>query len=197
MGRKPLQTLKGYKHQDQGLVIFYTGYGKGKTSAAIHLAFRAAGYGHNVKIIQFIKGEWPSGEKNFLQALQQSKVESVGTIDFQQVGQGFVKILGDQKPFAIHQQAALSGLEQAGKDMQSGKYYLLILDELVSAVEEKLLSEQQVLDFIAQKPAKLTLVITGHKKYPRIIAKCDLVTEMRKLKHPFDKGILAKKGIDY
>ena len=197
MARRALQQLKGYQHQDGGLVIFYTGYGKGKTTAAMGVAIRAAGYGYPVKVIQFIKGEWPTGEKNFILDLQKANVEELGKIEFIQAGKGFVKILGDKKPITQHEDAARVGLEEAHKTMRGGKHKLLVLDEIVTAIEEKVLAEKDVLDLIDARPKKLTLILTGHKKYPRIIAKADLVTEMKKIKHPFEKGILAKQGIDY
>ncbi|MDO8582116.1 MAG: cob(I)yrinic acid a,c-diamide adenosyltransferase [bacterium] len=121
----------------------------------------------------------------------------LGEIKVEVVGEGFVGIMGDKKERETHQNAALAGLARASEQLASGKYPLVILDEILSAVDEGLLSEQQILDLMGKKPEDVTLIMTGHKHYPNIFAKADLVTEMKKLKHPFDNGFIAKKGIDY
>ncbi len=185
----------------KGLVICYIGAGKGKTSAAMGLAARASGAGMSVFILQFVKarrpsdgeklqpGEWPiSNEIIFF--------EKAG-INTDQVGLGFVGILGDQKERAQHEREALKGLELARQIVSSGKYQVVILDEIISALELNLIKESDILDLIASKPEMLHLVITGHNKYPKIIKACDLVTEMKMVKHPYYKGILAQKGIDF
>ncbi len=192
----------------KGLVICYIGDGKGKTSAAMGVAVRASGAGMNVFILQFVKakeleagekrqsGEWPiSNEINFFN--QVSMRGSLGKIDNEQSGAGFVGILGDKKEKEVHIKEALSGLNRAREIMLSGQYQVLILDELISALEVGLIEERDILDLIAIKPEMLHLVITGHNKYPKIIKACDLVTEMKMVKHPYYEGILAQKGIDY
>jgi cob(I)alamin adenosyltransferase len=185
----------------KGLVICYIGDGKGKTSAAMGLAARATGAGMKVFILQFVKsqrpsedrklepGEWPiSNEILFF--------EKHG-IDTDQVGLGFVGILGDQKERAQHEREALKGLELARQIVSLGKYQVVILDEIISALELNLIEESDILDLIASKPEMLHLVITGHNKYPKIIKACDLVTEMKMVKHPYYNNILAQRGIDY
>jgi len=220
-----LQKLTGYTKPDRGLVLFFTGYGKGKTTAAMGTALRAAGYGWNVSIVQFIKGEWESGEYNAALGwnkfsagkavpsvtLSQTKGDvmvrqahhdkklpvRLGRIDFVQTGRGFVKILGDKKPLDVHRQAAKRGLRLLAQNLRSKKYQLVIADELVTAVEEKLLSQNDVVKLIKGKSKRVHFLLTGHKRFPRIEALCDTVTEMKKLKHPFEKKILAVKGVDY
>lgn len=185
----------------KGLVICYIGDGKGKTSAAMGLVARAKGAGLNVFVLQFVKarrpaegeklqpGEWPiSNEIVFF--------EKSG-IDTDQVGLGFVGILGDQKEHDQHKREALRGLELARKMVLSGKYQVVVLDEIISALELKLIEESDILDLISSKPEMLHLVITGHNKYPKIIKACDLVTEMKMVKHPYYNNILAQRGIDY
>lgn len=185
----------------KGLVISYIGDGKGKTSAAMGLAARAAGAAMKVFILQFVKarrptdgeklqpGEWPiSNEILFF--------EKHG-IDTDQVGLGFVGILGDQKERDQHQREALRGLELARQVILSGKYQVVILDEIISALELNLIKESDITDLISSKPEMLHLVITGHNKYPKIIKACDLVTEMKMIKHPYYNNILAQRGIDY
>ncbi len=192
----------------KGLVICYIGAGKGKTSAAMGLATRASGAGLNVYILQFVKaaepkegdkrqsGEWPlSNEIIFFNEV--SIPNKLGNIETEQVGAGFVGILGDRKEKDQHIREALRGLERAKKIVVSGGYGLVILDEIISAVELELLTEQDVVDIIKAKPEDLHLAITGHNKFKEIIKYSDLVTEMKMLKHPYYKGILAQKGIDF
>jgi len=174
---------------DRGLTLLYIGFGKGKTTAAVGLAVRARGWGQRVFFMQFMKEDkWPSGERAMLKKLG---------VTVAVVGEGFVKIRGDQKPFAIHKAAARRAYEQALKIVRSPKYDVVVLDEIVSAVESKLLSQSEVLRLIRAKRSAQHLALTGHTAFPKIIAACDLVTEMRKIKHPFDQGLLAVKGIDY
>jgi cob(I)alamin adenosyltransferase len=121
----------------------------------------------------------------------------IGLISNEQLGLGFVGILGDKKDKEIHIRQAIYGLERAREIIASGKYQLIILDEIISALELKLIEERDVLDLLAIKPEHMHVVLTGHNKYPKILKQCDLVTEMKMLKHPYYKGILAQRGIDY
>jgi len=172
------------------LVIVYTGSGKGKTTAAIGMAVRAAGYNQKSIIIQFIKGTWKTGETQSLKK-PSSQIEIISA------GQGFVKILNDHKPFSEHLQAAQAALKLARQAVRSPKYHIVILDEINYAVKGGLISVKDVLDLIKRKLPSTHLVLTGNYASPRIIQKADLVTEMKEIKHPFHKGIKAKKGIDY
>ena len=122
---------------------------------------------------------------------------SIGSIVVDILGEGFVGIMGDKKEKETHRVAAEKGYEKVCAEVASGEYQLVILDEVLSAVDEGLLCEEQILELIAKKPEDVTLVMTGHKSYPAIFAKADLVTEMKKIKHPFDEGFIAKRGIDY
>lgn len=196
-----------FSSEPKGLVIAYIGAGKGKTTAAMGMAARAAGAGMDVFILQFVKakketgnnkekGEWPlSSEIDFFNAV--SYPGNIGRIENQQMGLGFVGILGDEKARQEHVREALQGLERARELMLSGRYQLLVLDELISALEVKLIEERDIVDLIKLKPKDMHLVLTGHNKYPKILALCDLVTEMKMIKHPYYKGILAQRGIDY
>jgi len=196
-----------FSSEPKGLVIAYIGAGKGKTTAAMGMAARAAGAGMDVYILQFVKakretgnnkdkGEWPlSSEIDFFNSISYSG--NVGSIENEQMGLGFVGILGDEKSRQEHVREALQGIERARELMLSGKYQLLVLDELISALEVKLIEERDIVDLIKLKPKDMHLVLTGHNKYPKILALCDLVTEMKMIKHPYYKGILAQRGIDY
>jgi cob(I)alamin adenosyltransferase len=205
--RKKIVMPKEFSDEPKGLVICYVGMGKGKTTAAMGMAVRAAGDGKNVYILQFVKagnksddkikeGEWPiSSEINFFNNV--SYGHNIGSIENEQVGLGFVGILGDKKEKDIHIRQALKGVERAREIITSGKYDLVILDEIISALEVGLLEERDIIDLIKLKAPLQHLVITGHNKFPKILKFCDLVTEMKMIQHPYYKGILAQKGIDY
>ena len=185
-GARVQQKEKGAR----GLLIVYTGDGKGKTTAALGLAFRAVGRGWKVLMIQFGKGSWHYAELDTARRLAP---------DFEIIpmGKGFYKILDDQYTEEEHRAAAHRALEFSRAQMLSGQYDLLILDEVNGAVTAGLLPLAEVLQLIDEKPADLTLALTGRNAAPEVIAHADLVTEMREIKHPYQKGILAQKGIDY
>lgn len=178
------------KNQDKGLTIVYTGNGKGKTTAALGICIRAAGYKKKIKILQFIKGSWKYGELEGIKLLKDF-------VDMEQVGEGFVGIVDDNKEFEVHQKAARDGLERARQDIHSGKYDILILDELNIAVDLGLVDVDAVLELVKSKPEALHLVITGRNARPELIELADLVTEMKEIKHPYQKGVLAQRAIDW
>lgn len=173
----------------KGLTIIYIGNGKGKTSAAAGLAIRAAGTGFKVLYLQFVKGDWPSGEREVLAKLPNVAVKLMG--------RGFVGILGDRKPIAEHIKAAKNAMKESIKALKSKKFDLVILDEAISAIESKLLSVEDVAKIIKSKPVEIHLCLTGHKRIKKLIDLADLVTEMKMIKHPYYQGILAQRGIDY
>jgi cob(I)alamin adenosyltransferase len=189
------------KQKPVGLFMIHAGAGKGKTTAAVGTAVRASGSGMNVFIIQFIKGEWPSGEKDFIQEFEKSRQKNkspkFGRIDFVQGGKGFIKILGDKKPFSVHQKAAADTLKKAKLAMKSGKYDLIVMDEAISAIEEKLLKVKDLIDFIKLRPKKVHVIMTGHVIPKQLASKADLISEVKMIKHPYYKGILAQRGIDF
>jgi cob(I)alamin adenosyltransferase len=179
------------KHQNnKGLVIVYTGDGKGKTTAALGVALRAAGYKKKVLIVQFIKGSWDTGEIHSIKRLAPE-------IELVRMGEGFIGIIDDQKDFKQHKVAAGDALKKARVAVKSGKYNVVILDEINYAVKGRLITVSDVLGIIKSKNDKLHLVLTGNFASPKVIARADLVTEMKMIKHPFQKGIQAQRGIDY
>jgi len=212
-----------FSAEPKGLVVCYIGAGKGKTTAAMGLAARAAGAGMNVYILQFVKaipqlvkngsdfakassdgqsqeriarGEWPvSNEINFFENISSSS--GIGKIETEQAGLGFVGILGDRKERDEHTRQALKGLGRAREIILSGDYQLVVLDEIISALELKLIEERDIVELIELKLPETHLVLTGHNKFPKILSLCDLVTEMKMIKHPYYKGVLAQRGIDY
>lgn len=173
-----------------GFVIVYTGNGKGKTTAALGMALRAAGYNHKICIIQFIKGSWPYGEMESIKRLE-PEVELVI------VGKGFVGIIDDKSPREDHVKIAKEAIKTSREKIQSGNYNIVILDEVNYAIKLGLIDVNDVLELIKSKPKKLNLVLTGNHAKPEIIDVADLVTEMKEIKHPFKSGIKAKKGIDF
>jgi cob(I)alamin adenosyltransferase len=198
MARQQKRPSKG-KGASRGLVVVYTGEGKGKTTAAFGLALRAIGRGWKVLMIQYTKmGEWPPGEP-MGEIAGARRLEP----DFKVVstGIGFVNIFGDPYTFEEHRAAAQKGLALAWEAMRSGEWDLIILDEILGAVSQHQIDLEQVLEYIKAKPRTLDLCLTGHDAEKRFIHKLleatDLATEMVKLKHPFDTGRQARKGIDY
>jgi cob(I)alamin adenosyltransferase len=175
---------------DKGLVVVYTGNGKGKTTAAMGLALRAAGYGRRVLVIQFVK-TWFTGEKGGFEPLP--------NVEFIQAGKGFYKILGDKLPETEHVEAAKAAFNLAQSKIGSGVYDVVVLDEIIGTVTGGLLPLEPLLDLIDSKPTQLDLVLNGHRgqELPQLLERADLITEMVKVKHPYDSGILAKKSIDY
>jgi cob(I)alamin adenosyltransferase len=176
--------------EKDGLVIVYTGKGKGKTTAALGMALRAAGYDHKICMIQFIKGSWHYGEMTSSKRLEPE-------FELTAIGKGFVGILDDKTPRETHQKIADEAVEISKEKILSGKYDIIILDEINYAVNLGLVSVEKVLEMIKIKPSQLNLVLTGNHAKPEVIEAADLVTEMREIKHPFQQGIRAKKGIDF
>jgi len=173
----------------KGLVIVYTGDGKGKTTAALGMALRAAGHGMKVLIVQFIKSFKRYGELKFV------KKYDCG-IEIKTMGKGYVKMKGDVHPFEEHVKAAKKTLEFAREQIESRKYQIVVLDEINIALDKKLLPLKEVTDLIRQKPPDLHLILTGRGAPKKLIQLADLVSEVREIKHPFKKGIPAQKGIE-
>lgn len=171
-----------------GLVIIHTGNGKGKTTAALGLALRAWGEGLKILILQFIKGGWKYGE---LKALDKFSPE----ITVKQCGEGFTR--RGNTDMKKHKEAAQNTLNEAKEAILSGKWDMIILDEINYAVDFNLIPLNSVLDLISEKPAHLHLVMTGRNAKEELINCADLVTEMTEIKHPFKKGIKAQKGIEF
>lgn len=169
----------------QGYVQVYTGDGKGKTTAALGLALRAAGAGLNVFIAQFVKG----AEYSEIRALNRF----ADLIALRQYGRGcFIT----QDPGEEDKRLALTGLEEAEAAMLSGNYQLMILDEVNIATYFSLFPVERLLELIRKKPADVELVLTGRKADPRVLEIADLVTEMGEIKHYYQKGVEARAGIE-
>ncbi len=176
--------------EKNGLVIVYTGNGKGKTTAALGMALRAIGHDYKVCMIQFIKGSWHYGEMSSSKKLE-PEFELIA------VGKGFVGIIDDTSPHSEHEKSAREALRISKEKILSKKFDIVILDEINYAIDLSLVELDPVLDLIKSKPSNVTLVLTGNHAKDEIIQSADLVTEMKEIKHPFKSGIKAKKGIDF
>jgi len=172
------------------MLIVYTGNGKGKTTAALGMCLRAAGHDWQVCVIQFVKGTWKYGEIKGLKRL-------APLVELHIVGEGCVGILNDRKDFEEHRQAAREGVTLTLEKIRSNNYQLVILDELNVAVDLGLVTDEEVEEILEARDSKLHLVITGRNARDWLIERADLVTEMKEIKHPFQKGVLAQKGIDW
>lgn len=173
-----------------GLLIIYTGNGKGKTSAALGTAFRAVGQGLRVLMVQFIKGSWHYGELDTAKLLGEERFE------MRPMGRGFVKV-GTEKPDP-EDVALVEKAWEFGRDkVFSREYQLVIFDEINYAIHYGMLAADTVAEALERRPEDVHVLLTGRNAHPRLVEAADLVTEMKEIKHPFQKGILAQRGIDY
>ncbi|EOW6740985.1 cob(I)yrinic acid a,c-diamide adenosyltransferase [Cronobacter dublinensis] len=171
--------------EERGIVIVFTGNGKGKTTAAFGTATRAVGHGKKAAVIQFIKGEWPNGERNLL--------EPHG-VEFQVMATGFTWDTQNRESDT----AACQAVWQHGKRMLAdASLDLVVLDELTYMVAYDYLALDEVLTALRERPAHQTVIITGRGCHRDILEFADTVSELRPVKHAFDAGIKAQIGIDY
>lgn len=171
----------------RGLLMVFTGDGKGKTTAALGLALRAIGHGFKICVIQFIKGSWQYGELNSVKRFED-------LMDFHVMGRGFTWKSDDIKK---DKKAARDAWQFAKQMITSGKYQIIILDELTYLVKLKMIDEREIVDILSKKPQDLHVVVTGRKAPQSLIDVADLVTEMQAVKHPLKNGVKAQKGIEF
>lgn len=173
------------------MILVFCGDGKGKTTSAIGQGIRALGQKKKVAMLQFIKSsKFPSGEDQILSQLGEDFFYYKG-------GRGFVGIMGDRLPFFEHSRAAQDTLEKARRIIASQKFDLVILDEINVALKLGLLSKKEVLEVLASAAEKTDLILTGRGAPKKLIDLADLVTNFEDVKHPFQKKVPAKKGIEY
>jgi cob(I)alamin adenosyltransferase len=186
-------TARGAKgRRRKGLVIINTGNGKGKTTAAMGMGMRAAGNKMRVLALQFIKGAWKTGEVEAIKQL-------APYFQLQRMGRGFtIERLRDQRiSDQEHRQAAQEAIAWVRERITSGEYQVVILDEILGSIKAGLVTLDQVLELVASKPADLHLVLTGRNAPQELIDVADLVTEMRPVKHPYEQGIMAQRGVEF
>ena len=173
------------------MIISYTGNGKGKTSAALGTVLRATGYHLNSCIIQFIKDGSQYGEHHAIHHHLNDFVEVY------QAGIGFYKLPGDEHSEVDHIKAASEAVKFTYKKIKSKKYDIIVLDEILTAQMVGLVSEEEILKIMGSIPEGVHLIVTGRGASDAIIERSDLVTEMKEVKHPFQKDEPAVEGIDF
>jgi cob(I)alamin adenosyltransferase len=177
----------------RGLILINTGPGKGKTTAALGTAFRAAGNGMRVLVLQFLKGSWHYGELDSAEALSR---EDGFTYVMRQMGRGFVKIGGaeaDPEDLKMVETA----WDEAVAAIHSGEWDMVVLDEINYAIGYGMLDAEKVAEALRTKPEMVHVILTGRNAAPVLVELADTVTEMREVKHAYQKGILAQRGIEY
>jgi len=177
----------------RGLLLINTGPGKGKTTAALGTALRAAGNGMRVLVLQFLKGSWHYGELDAVQALGGNLV---GNFVIKQMGRGFVKVGGaETDPEDIRLVA--EAWAEAREAINSGEWDMVVLDEINYAISYKMLDPEAVAETLRNRPEMVHVILTGRNAHPLLVELADTVTEMREVKHAYQKGILAQRGIEY
>ena len=171
---------------DRGLVLVYTGDGKGKSSSAFGVITRALGWGKKVGVVQFIKGKWVSGERQFFQRLDE--------VDWHTMGDGFTWDTQDKEKDI---EAAIAAFAKASEMMASGDYDLIVLDEVNIALRYDYLTVDAVLEGLKARADRTSVILTGRNAKQELCDYADLVSEMREIKHPFKSGIKAQRGIDF
>ena len=173
----------------RGLILINTGPGKGKTTAAMGTALRAVGNGMKVLMLQFLKGSWHYGELDAVEAFN-------GSFVLKQMGRGFVKIGGaetDPEDIRMVEEA----WQDARQAILSGEWDMVVLDEINYAISYGMLDAAKVVETLQQRPEMVHVILTGRNAHPSLVEIADTVTEMREVKHAYEKGILAQRGIEY
>lgn len=179
--QKRLESRKA----ERGLVLVHTGNGKGKSSSAFGVVIRALGWGHQVGVVQYVKGTWKTGEKSFFNELP---------VDWHTMGEGFTWETQDRDRDIA---AAEAAFEQSTKMMQSGEYDLILLDEINIVLRYDYLDVADVIEAVNNRHDRTSVILTGRDAKPELMEMADLVTEMTEIKHPYQAGIRAKQGIDF
>lgn len=174
------------KAKQSGLLIVYTGHGKGKTTAALGTVFRALGRGMRVAVVQFIKGKWKTGERTF--------AESLPGLEFHVMGKGFT---WESDDLSRDKAAARAAWETARGFIESKERDLVVLDEITYAFHYGFLALDDVVATLRGRPQNVHVIVTGRNAPDALIEAADLVTEMRPVKHPFEHGVPAQIGIDF
>ncbi len=171
----------------KGLLLVFTGNGKGKTTAALGMTMRAIGHGQRVCFIQFIKGSWQYGE---LTAADRFK----DLLDFHVMGRGFTWKSDDlEKDIAI----AREGWQLARKAIADNQHQLVVLDELTYLASYSMIEEEEMVEVLTSRDPAMHIIVTGRGAGDKLIQAADLVTEMREIKHPYASGVKAQKGVEF
>lgn len=179
--------IKEKKRSDRGLLMVHTGDGKGKSTAAYGTLLRALGWGHDVAVLQYVKGTWKTGEKEFFKRFSD-------LVRLEVMGEGFTWDTQDRNRDI---EAAKEAWEVSKEMMNSGDYDLVILDELNIVLRNNYLDKEEVKEGLLSRHNRTTVIVTGRNAPDNIIEVADLVTSMEMIKHPFEAGIKAARGIDF
>jgi len=175
------------KTEEKGLLIVHTGKGKGKSTAAFGMVFRALGHGFRIGVVQFVKGAWGTGERDILERFPEQ-------VTIKAMGEGFTWDVADrQRDLA----AARAAWEEAKRMIADPEFDMVLLDELNIVLRYDYLPLEEVLAVLGGKPRDLHVIVTGRNAKDELIEIADLVTEMTEIKHPFRAGIKAQKGIEF
>ncbi len=181
------ERMQARRTLERGLLIVHTGNGKGKSSSAFGMAIRSLGWGMKVGIVQYVKGSWETGEKNFFQA-------NPDLLTFEVMGEGFT---WDTQDRARDIEAAKAAWERSKELILDPDYDFIILDELNIVLRQDTLPIDEIVAFMNDRPLTKHICITGRNAKPELIAIADLVTEFEEVKHPFKAGFKAQKGVEY
>jgi cob(I)alamin adenosyltransferase len=173
----------------KGLILINTGAGKGKTTAAMGTALRAVGNGMRVLMLQFLKGSWHYGELDAVKAFGENFV-------MRQMGRGFVKV-GGAETDVEDVRLVEAAWEEARAAILSGEWDLVVLDEINYAISYGMLDPAKVVETLKEKPEMVHVILTGRNAHPSLVEIADTVTEMKQVKHAYEKGVLAQRGIEY
>jgi cob(I)alamin adenosyltransferase len=179
--------IQARKTIERGLLVVHTGNGKGKSSSAFGMAIRSIGWGMKVGILQYVKGDWETGEKTFF-------ADRPDLLTWEVMGQGFTWETQDR---AQDIAAARSAWERSKELILDPAYDFIILDELNIVLRDDTLPIGEIVDFLKQRPMEKHICITGRNAKPELIEIADLVTEFQEVKHPFKAGFMAQKGVEY
>jgi len=193
--KKNMQALQKEQRQktreaqslDRGMVLVHTGNGKGKSSSAFGVIARALGWGHAVGVVQFIKGTWKTGEREFYARFPDE-------LQWETMGDGFT---WDTQDLEQDQKTASVAFAKAAEMMKSGDFDLLVLDEINIVLRYDYLPVSVVIDALKERSERTSVILTGRDAKPELMDYADLVTEMQEIKHPFQSGIKARQGIDF
>jgi cob(I)alamin adenosyltransferase len=181
------ERMQARRTLERGLLIVHTGSGKGKSSSAFGMAIRSLGWGMKVGIVQYVKGAWETGEKNFFQA-------NPDLLTFEVMGEGFT---WDTQDRARDIEAARAAWERSKELILDPAYDFIILDELNIALRQDTLPIGEIVAFLKDRPLTKHICITGRNAKPDLIEMADLVTQFEEVKHPFKAGFKAQKGVEY
>lgn len=181
------ERMQARRTLERGLLIVHTGNGKGKSSSAFGMAIRSLGWGMKVGIVQYVKGSWETGEKNFFQA-------NPDLLTFEVMGEGFTWDTQDREKDIA---AARAAWERSKQIILDPDYDFIILDELNIVLRQDTLPIDEIVAFLRDRPLTKHICITGRSAKPELIAMADLVTEFGEVKHPYKAGFKAQKGVEY